>query len=97
MPNREPIASTLDPLTEAQVNAYRRLPGPFGDMLQACYNDGWNGCHTHMKEEIMRLDARVAELEALTIRAYEALGSAGWQRGDDRLMDDLHSTLNLPE
>lgn len=59
-----PIASTLEPLTDSQVAAYRRLPGDFGTMLQVCFNDGWNGCHAHMKEEIVKLDARVAELEA---------------------------------
>lgn len=53
---REPIASTLDPLTEAQVNAYRRLPGSFGEMLQAAYNDGWNGCHTRMAAALIESD-----------------------------------------
>lgn len=62
---REPIASTLDPLTEAQVNAYRRLPGSFGEMLQAAYNDGWNGCHAHMKGALIEADQQIDELKSI--------------------------------
>lgn len=41
--------------------------------------------------------ARVAELENLLKAAYEALGSSGWSRGDDPLMDHIHAALNLPD
>lgn len=75
---REPIASTLDPLTESQVNAYRRLPGSFGEMLQAAYNDGWNGCHAHMKGALIESDLeRDRYREALeNIESMAVMGTA---------------------
>ena len=44
-------------------------------------------------EEIAKLRAQVAEQNDLLRKAFEALGSSGWECGEDSLMDQIDAIL----